>query len=119
MSGEEASRPCRGPRGPRVAAEQFRHVLKETERQNIEIRVAPTALGAHLGLDGGFSLLEFTRGSANIYVEAHNSGLLLNDPAEEPPFRATISRLGEVALSPEESARLIATYAARFESEGA
>ncbi|SDY35201.1 hypothetical protein SAMN05216215_102511 [Saccharopolyspora shandongensis] len=64
-------------------------------------------------------MLEFARGSANIYVEAHNSGLLLNDPAEEPPFRATTSRFGEVVLSPEESARLIATYAARFESEDA
>jgi transcriptional regulator with XRE-family HTH domain len=103
--------------GAQVVAEQFRHVLKAAEQENITVQVAPTSLGAHLGLDGGFSLLEFARGNANIYVEAHNSGLLLNDPAEEPPFRATIKKLGEVALSPEESARLIANYAARFESE--
>ncbi|QUG99988.1 helix-turn-helix domain-containing protein [Saccharopolyspora erythraea] len=101
--------------GPAVAAEQFSHVLKAAERPNIVVRVVPMRLGAHKGLDGGFMLLETERGGTAIYVEAQNAGLVLTDPEEESPFRRTIARIEEVALPPDESAKLIAACAARFE----
>jgi transcriptional regulator with XRE-family HTH domain len=105
--------------GPLVAAEQLRHIVKEAERPNITVRVLPSSLGAHLGLDGTFSLLEFARSKPNIYVGGQNAGLVLDDPDEATPYRTTIATLASVALTPEESVQLIATYAAKFEGEGA
>ncbi|MEU6266765.1 helix-turn-helix domain-containing protein [Saccharopolyspora shandongensis] len=101
--------------GPSTAAEQLRHLLKEMERPNIAIHVLPTSLGAHIGLDGMFSLIEFGRSDATIYVEAHNSGLILNDAEEEGPFRDTVDKLERVMLNADGSARLIARYADKFE----
>ena len=45
--------------GVAVMREQLEHLIKMAERPNITIRLLPFSAGAHPGLDGAFSVLEF------------------------------------------------------------
>ncbi|MGP4015112.1 helix-turn-helix domain-containing protein [Saccharopolyspora sp. 5N708] len=103
--------------GPAVAADQLRYVLKAVEQANIVVRVLPLSLGAHMGLDGVFSIIEFVRGTPNVYVEAPNAGLMVSVPADVDPFRRAVDRLAQVALGEVESAQVIAEHAERMEGE--
>ena len=45
--------------GPAVMREQLQHLLAAAKRPNITIQVLPLARGAHVGLQGTFTILEF------------------------------------------------------------
>lgn len=71
--------------------------------------VSPTGHGWHPGLLGPFEVLEFEQGRPIVHLEHWRSSSLLHD--EEDDLHAYVdatARLGELALSPEQSAALIA-----------
>ncbi|WP_132489945.1 DUF5753 domain-containing protein [Saccharopolyspora elongata] len=103
--------------GPAVAADQLRFVLKSMTQPNIEVRVLPLELGAHMGLDGVFSILEFPHANSHVYVEAPNAGAMVSEPEDVDPFHRAVDRLAQVALDEAESAQVIDEHAERMEGE--
>lgn len=93
--------------GPDVLRGQLEHVLQLVEHENIEVRVLPTALGAHEGLVGPFTVLDFAKAQSIAYVELVNGAVYVQDQDQVNGYNRTVDRLREVALSPEESASVI------------
>ncbi len=102
--------------GPAVAARQLRH-LAEQQAEHVSVRVLPTELGAHIGLNGAFTLIEFAHGMTSVLVQSQESGALLAEPDEDAPFRDSLAELDRVALNVADSRDLISTHAGYFESQ--
>ncbi|MER6328009.1 helix-turn-helix transcriptional regulator [Streptomyces sp. NPDC001034] len=94
--------------GPRVHAEQLRHLLAIGERQNVEIQVMPTDVEEHPNLGGAFNLL-VPKGHeqvAYLEVQGHPQLIIHRDDVRKIADRYGIMRA--MALTPKESRALIA-----------
>lgn len=107
---EEAA--LRRPVGGRVVmAAQLRHLAGLARRSTVEIRVLPTDLGLHAGMDGPFTVVTMPRPYPEVaYIENLGGRLYLEAPKSER-FRRAYDRLRKVALDPHESVKLVATIA--------
>jgi hypothetical protein len=97
--------------GPRVMAEQLRHLLQMAWRPNISIRVIPTSFGAPSSPVGSFALLEFPRLEPVVYVHTALDGVFLDHPEEVANYRGILRATADAALSEEESTQLIVAAA--------
>lgn len=96
---------------PEVMSEQLHHMLRMSVRAHIAIRVVPTALGAHAGSAGSFTLLESSEYKPVVYLEGETSGVFLEKPEEIASYRAVFKSLASAALDEGESKDLIAKVA--------
>ncbi|MGW4898042.1 helix-turn-helix domain-containing protein [Kitasatospora sp. NPDC004240] len=94
----------------RVMAEQLKHLLALSERRNITIQVIPFSHGAHPGMTGTFSLLEFPESadSTVVYFEGVTSDLYLEKEADVRRYTGLYDHLRAAALGVAESRSLIA-----------
>ncbi len=99
--------------GPAVMAEQFDHLLKVAEWPNVVLRAIPESVGWHPALEGGFLLLD-TEALSVVHVENRRSGLFYQDAADVAAYREAVEQVRDVALSPGETAGLIAREADRI-----
>jgi transcriptional regulator with XRE-family HTH domain len=97
--------------GPTVMLDQVEHLLRMSKRPFVTLRVVPAALGAHAGMAGAFTLLEFADFRPVVYLENENSSLFLEQPVEIESYQHILESLAETALNEEESRKLIATLA--------
>ena len=97
--------------GPMVMSEQLHHLLRMSVRPYISLRVVPTAVGAHAGLAGSFTLMKFTGIQPVVFVETENSSLFVEDKAPVTGYRTVLESLASVALDEEQSRGLISTIA--------
>ncbi|PRW63716.1 helix-turn-helix domain-containing protein [Actinopolyspora mortivallis] len=102
--------------GPETAAEQLRYLLKVSERPNISVRILSLAVGAHVGLDGMFSVLDMPNGKTTVHIETRNAGALLDEEPDVTPFKDTIRSLSEVALDHSDTSEMLAAYLRQHES---
>lgn len=102
---------------PKTMARQLRHLVEATERPNVSLRVLPLSLGAHTGLDGAFTLLDFAKDKPVVYLDHKISGLFLELPEQVDFFRTEIDRLRSVALSSQESVATVAAIAKELDHE--
>lgn len=93
--------------GVDVLQAQLGHVLDLVEHENVEVRVLPTAIGAHEGLVGPFTVLDFAKAQSIAYVELVNGAVYVQDQDQVDGYNRTVDRMREVALSPEKTADLI------------
>lgn len=93
--------------GVEVMRAQLRHLLDQGERDNIELLVLETAIGAHDALVGPFSVLDFEQAQSIAYVELVNGAVYIQDQDQVQGYARTVRRLREVALPAEQSAKLI------------
>ncbi|EME60373.1 helix-turn-helix domain-containing protein [Amycolatopsis decaplanina] len=89
--------------GPRVMANQLRHLVSMAERPTVELRVIPFAAGAHPG--DAYILLEFGDDRPLVYLEHRRCGLFLHRPGDVEPY--VQSTVDAVALDPVRSVHLI------------
>lgn len=95
--------------GPEVMRRQLTHLLELGERENIDIRVMPTAHGAHSGHSGSFELFLMPEQFTNVaYVETLGGALYVESPGVER-FEDAWDDLFNHALDPKRSAALIET----------
>jgi transcriptional regulator with XRE-family HTH domain len=92
--------------GPDVMRDQLQALIEHGERPNIELHVIPAATSWHAGLEGPFSLYEFADRETVVHVENRVSGLFLPDDGRA--YESSLPRVQEIAMSPAETARLIA-----------
>jgi transcriptional regulator with XRE-family HTH domain len=100
-----------------VMVEQLRHLLDMARRPNITVRVVPLHVGWHPGWNGPFIVYDFPSSPPVVYFEHYSSGAFIPDEHDVRSYRRAVERISEVALSPDESMRLIEKVATELESD--
>ncbi|MEV5412688.1 helix-turn-helix transcriptional regulator [Thermopolyspora sp. NPDC052614] len=93
--------------GPEVMRGQLRHLRALAERPNIGLQVLPDTAGAHMSMNGPFTILDYRddRDLSIVYVEVGRPGdLFLEAPEDVGHYRRKYEYLQGSALSVEESA---------------
>lgn len=95
--------------GRQVLAEQLDHLLKTTtDLPHVTIQIIPTSVGAHAGLAGSFSILEFEPSAPEvIYVDSHGGNLTLEKTRDLRRCKLLYNNLLADALPKKESVKLI------------
>jgi hypothetical protein len=94
--------------GRAVMREQLAHLLGFFGRPWTELQVLPFSVGQHSGLMGSFTLLRFDDDPDLHYSESYDQGHMTANPQVIRERSVGYSRLQAEALSPRESAALIA-----------
>ncbi|KIQ63334.1 XRE family transcriptional regulator [Kitasatospora griseola] len=102
--------------GPQVMAAQLYQLVKLGERPNINLQVIPFSHGAHPGMTGTFSLMEFPESadSTVVYFEGVTSDLYLEKEADVRRYTNLYDHLRAAALSVTESRSMITQLAEEF-----
>jgi plasmid maintenance system antidote protein VapI len=96
--------------GPEAMREQLRRLLEIAALPHVIIQVVPMATRAHIGLDGGFVLLDLGQEEGQVaFIEAQLTGRLVRDEQEVRTLAVRYDRIRAKALSEEDSVRLIQT----------
>lgn len=95
---------------PSVMVDQLEHLENLAMRHNIDIQVLPFTGGAHLGMAGAFTILEFPepRDSPIIYVGTASDDLYLEQESDIERYNLTFSNVQGSALSVTASVQFIA-----------
>jgi transcriptional regulator with XRE-family HTH domain len=93
---------------PEVMVRQLANILQIVNWPNITIQILPVQAGIAVGLEGAFSLMSFEEDPDVGYVEGPAGEVYVEAAAQVRRFMLTFERLTDKALSPEESAALIA-----------
>jgi hypothetical protein len=102
--------------GAAVMSDQLHHLLRMSVRPYISLRVIPTSAGAHAGLAGSFTLMEFAEIKPVIYLESATSTLFLEEPEEIAAYQLIVSALAETALDEPQSKELVRNLAIKLHS---
>ncbi|MFC4052971.1 Scr1 family TA system antitoxin-like transcriptional regulator [Actinomadura syzygii] len=84
--------------GVEVMRGQLTHLIAISHARNVILQVVPRDVGAHIGLDGSFTLLTGARWSA-AYMEANTGGRLTHEPASVEDFGKRLDLIRSEALS--------------------
>lgn len=96
--------------GAGVMRRQLAALLEATDAANVTFQVIPFGVGAHPGMPGSFVVMEFPdpMDTDLIYVDSMAGDWLLESDADVRRYTAILDVLRAVALSPGDSATLIA-----------
>lgn len=102
--------------GPAVMAEQMRQLLEVSEQTNVALQVIPFVRGAHPGMTGTFSLMEFpdSADSTVVYFEGVTSDLYLEKEEDVRRYTGLYDHLRAAALSIADTRMLINDYAEEY-----
>jgi transcriptional regulator with XRE-family HTH domain len=101
--------------GPEVMAAQLDHLVKATERPQIQLQILPAVLpathGVHPALHGSFTRMTFpTPGDPGlVYLESRLGGSYHEQPWEIDEYTEVMNHLRVLALTPEQSTDFIRT----------
>jgi transcriptional regulator with XRE-family HTH domain len=103
--------------GRDVMCGQLDHLAKTVKAPNITLQVISFEAGAHPGMPGQFIVLDFAdpMDTDLIYIDSMAGDLFLESDAEIARCRAVFDHLVAVALSPNDSAALVAEIASTLE----
>jgi transcriptional regulator with XRE-family HTH domain len=90
---------------------QLQHLLSMARRPRVEIRIVPFSVGANPGMEGPMVIMEFVDQPTLVHVEVRSASGFLEEAAEVASARIAWRGLRSMALSPEDSVRLIAEIA--------
>ncbi|MFE5089531.1 helix-turn-helix domain-containing protein [Streptomyces sp. NPDC056638] len=94
--------------GHDVMREQVARLLDFRDNPWVQIQVLPFSVGQHTGMMGSFTLLRFEDDPDLFYVESYDQGHMTANPQVIKERSVGYARLQATALSPEDSATLIA-----------
>jgi len=106
--------------GPAVMKAQLEHLAEVVAAPNITLQVIPFGAGAHPGMPGQFILLDFAdpMDTDLIYIDSMAGDLFLESEADISRYRSIFDNLVAVALSPKDSASLVAELALELKEQG-
>lgn len=96
--------------GPQVMAAQLSSLARE-DRPHVTVQVVPYGAGAHPGMLGPFVVLDDFVSSPIVCIESALSNVFLDDADDVRRYVTMFNQLRERALSPEDSAAVIAAAA--------
>ncbi len=82
---------------------QLQHLVELAERDNVEIRVLPTAVGRHNSLEGRFTVLHLAQAQSIGYIEYPDGAIYVQDQDQVAAYTRTAESLRSAALSQRES----------------
>jgi len=100
-----------------VMSDQLHHLLRMAVRPRLEIRILPCTAGAHAGMAGPFTLMEFPSFTPLVYLEGELSAVFLEQEDQIDGYRRIVAALANTALGPQESKELIAALATELYRE--
>lgn len=105
--------------GPEVMREQLRRLMQASELPNVVIRVLRFEAGAHPGVDGSFTVLEFSDpGDPRIvYLDRMTDSDYLDGLRDVAAYRHAHARLRTLALRPDESREMVGGLIQRANEE--
>lgn len=86
---------------------QLEHLIEISGRDNVELLVLPTAIGAHDGMVGPFTLLDFAAAQSIVYVEIVNGAVYVQDQQQVAGYARIVDRIRVAALPPARTAEAI------------
>jgi transcriptional regulator with XRE-family HTH domain len=93
---------------PAVMSAQLQHLVNMAVLPNATIQVIPYDVGAHPALESTFYILDFDEAVPSvIYVEGLVGRIYLERAEDIGRYRRVFERLSDIALSPEESVKLM------------
>lgn len=101
---------------PQIMREQLEHLAELSTLPHVTVQVIPYAIGAHPGMTGAFSLLEFPEASDSdvVYLEGVTSDLYLEREADVQLYTVMYEHLRAEALAPEQTRVLMAHVAKEY-----
>ncbi|GAA3298229.1 helix-turn-helix transcriptional regulator [Dactylosporangium vinaceum] len=94
--------------GPDVMRRQLGFLAEVAGHRHVTVQVIPFAAGAHQAMSSAFAWLEFAEGLPGVVlVEGLVGSLYLEKPADIARYRRAFDRLRAIAISPDDSIRLI------------
>lgn len=101
--------------GREVLREQLHYLVEVAERDNVTLRVVPNSAGVHPGLLGSFLRMSFAGRPSVVFLESQTAGLFLEDHSNVSVYDKAIPELLSMAMTEENSVRLVAEMAATLE----
>ncbi|MEU8272254.1 helix-turn-helix transcriptional regulator [Sphaerisporangium sp. NPDC049002] len=100
---------CRPIGGPTVMRAQLEHLVQVAGTPTVTIQILPFAKGAHVGLIGPFSIIEFpdVTDSDVVYAESPAGNLYVEKPKDVRRYTLVFDHLRAAALPPDESVALL------------
>jgi transcriptional regulator with XRE-family HTH domain len=94
---------------PEVMRAQLRHLAKAAELDTVSVQVIPNRTGAHEGMDGAFTVLQFQEQEDPdlLYVEYPTGAVHVEKKDETEEATLVFNRLRSVALPPADSVAFI------------
>ncbi|GAQ77165.1 helix-turn-helix protein [Streptomyces turgidiscabies] len=89
--------------GPGIMHEQISHLIEVAGLPNVTLQMVPIAKGAHPGLGGAFSILEFEENEPLVYVDSPAGNLYLEKKPDVRRFTTSFDLLKAKALDPDET----------------
>ncbi|MEU3712785.1 helix-turn-helix domain-containing protein [Streptomyces catenulae] len=101
--------------GHAVMREQLEHLVEMSALPHVTVQVLPYDTGAHAGMSGTFSILEFdaTSDSSVVYIEGVTSDLYLEKANDVNKYTIMYEHLRAQALNADQSREFIAAAAKR------
>lgn len=93
--------------GVAVMCEQLAHLVELGRQPHVTLQVVPQSKGAHPGLGGAFSLLEFEAEPAVTYIDSPGGNLYLEKRSDVRSFAATFDLLRASALDPDDTEAML------------
>jgi transcriptional regulator with XRE-family HTH domain len=99
--------------GDAVMRAQLERLAEAADLPNVKLQILPFEVGAHAGMDGSFTILDFPEADdpAVVYAENATGGLFLEKSDELKRFTFIFEQVSATAIRPEESAALVAKLA--------
>jgi transcriptional regulator with XRE-family HTH domain len=103
--------------GPLTMGEQLSWLIKESERPAVSLRVISWEAGAHPAMESNFTILKFAGQAPVIYVEGLVGNIYLERVDELENYQLVLEKLRSMALSSQDSAKLVAKIRDSYTSE--
>ncbi|MGW0365292.1 helix-turn-helix domain-containing protein [Streptomyces sp. NPDC002990] len=104
---------------PKLMIQQLEYLIEQSEQPYITVQVMPFSMGAHPGVNGQYSILEFPDASDStvVYIEGVTSDLYLEKANDVQKYSVMYEHLRAQALNVDQTrqfiAEIIAGYAAQ------
>ncbi|WP_337661726.1 MULTISPECIES: helix-turn-helix domain-containing protein [Actinoalloteichus] len=104
---------------PQVMRDQLLHLAGAAEQPKITVQVIPFTRGAHPGMTGPFVVIGFPwlTDPGVAYIEHRSGALYLEQPHEIEAHNVAFEHLCALALTPDESARMLRDIAEEFDHD--
>ncbi|MFF0476755.1 helix-turn-helix domain-containing protein [Streptomyces sp. NPDC004284] len=99
--------------GRQVMVEQLEHLMEQSHLPHVTVQVIPFEMGAHPGISGQYSILEFpdTSDSSVVYIEGVTSDLYLEKAQDVSKYSVMYEHLRAQALNVEQTREFISKMA--------
>ncbi|WP_062216562.1 helix-turn-helix transcriptional regulator [Streptomyces sp. NBRC 109706] len=105
--------------GAATMADQLRRLEESSRLPHVTLQVMPFSAGAHPGVNGQYTILEFSEAadSTVVYLEGGTSDLYLEKPHDVQHYSIMYEHLRAQAYSPEQTRSFILQLADEFEEQ--